>query len=218
LARSRPPKLALAYGFTEDPLVEIILDESRFKGKAIYEHVLKSGGEDYLRRQIERAMEEGLETPDGRTIIHIISGNLPKNVKAIERAIRNRDKCPVYRRGRALVEPLFAFVHDPQTNRRVLETWLRPLNVTQLGNLVQKQAVEFQRWDKNDGIFVRTDWTSAQPILETLLDLQHVDLPKVKGIITSPTMRGDGSLVTAEGYDEADRDRVANRQANLIPQ
>jgi putative DNA primase/helicase len=196
-------KLALAAGLAEDALVEVILDESRFKGKAIYEHCLKSGGEDYLRRQIARAAEEDLESKDGRKIIQIISGKLPQNVKAIERAIKTTDKCPVYRRGRHLVEPLFAFVHDPQTNRLVLETWLRPLNVPQLGNLVQKQAVEFQRWDKTAEIFAPVDWTSAQPILETLLDLQHADLPKVKGIITSPTMRGDGSLITAEGYDEA---------------
>lgn len=192
-------KLTLPKGYSADTLVEVGLDP-RFKGCGIYEHCIENGGESYLRRQIERALEEGLETADGRKIIFLVPGQAPANAKKIELAIKASSKCQIYRRGRYLVEPLWDDkVRDNSTNKLYLNTWLRQLNVTQLGNLVQKHAVEFQHRVKD--AFKVTDWTSAQAVLVTLLGLEHQDLPKIRGIIMAPAMRADGSLIEVEGYD-----------------
>jgi hypothetical protein len=68
-----------------------------------------------------------------------------------------------------------------------------------LGHLVQRHAVVFQR---REGNRLRTvDWHSATKILETFLGLKHQDLPKIRGVITSPTMRADGTLLIEDGYD-----------------
>jgi putative DNA primase/helicase len=127
---------------------------------------------------------------------------ITQNVKAIERAIKNNEKCQVYRRGMFLVEPLYEKVRDDRTGNTYLQTWLRQLDVTQLGHLIQKHAVEFLRQDSK-GNFRTADWTSARDELASLLNLQHQDLPKIRGIVNSPTMRSDGSIITEEGYDEA---------------
>ena len=179
----------------------MIDDESRFKGKAIYEHCLKNGGEDYIRRQIARAEEEGLETKDGRKVVQLGPDRTPQNVKEVELAIKASSKCQIFRRGRFLVEPLWEELHE--NNKVYLSTWLRQLNITQLGNLVQKHAVQFQIWNNKAEAFAPVNWTSAQAVLETLLGLEHQDLQTIRGVIMSPTMRPDGTLITVEGYDEA---------------
>jgi putative DNA primase/helicase len=193
-------KLALAAGFDEETLIEHLSDE-RFKGGAIYQHCLDNGGEKYIRGQIAHA-EEDMESADGRKIVRLEVGKVTETVRAIELAIKNSPKCQVYRRGKNLVEPLWSIAVNSHTGIKELETWLRPLDATQFGHLLQKHAIQFQRRDSK-GKFAPIDWSYARTALETLLGLQHADLRRVKGIISSPTMRPDGSLLTAAGYDEA---------------
>ena len=64
-----------------------------------------------------------------------------------------------------------------------------------------KHAAIFQKYNVRD-----KRWEAIDPpkeMIEQLLDLGHWGFDTIKGIINSPTMRPDGSLLTVHGYDKA---------------
>ena len=64
-----------------------------------------------------------------------------------------------------------------------------------------KRAAIFQKYNAK-----RNRWEMIDPpsdVIEQLLDLGHWPFDTIKGIINSPTMRPDGSLLTVPGYDKA---------------
>ena len=64
-----------------------------------------------------------------------------------------------------------------------------------------KHAALFQKYNVKE-----KKWAAIDPpdgVIKQLLELGHWGFPTVKGIINSPTMRPDGSLLTAPGYDAA---------------
>jgi hypothetical protein len=61
--------LAIKAGLSDEEIVEVTLDGSRFKDCGIYEHCIENGGEKYVEGQIERALDARLrrvsESPSG---------------------------------------------------------------------------------------------------------------------------------------------------------
>jgi len=109
---------------------------------------------------------------------------------------------PVYRRDTVLVRPALDEV-DATHGRRTPVARLVEVNVPYLRGLLCGAA----RWEKynirKQG-WVRTDPPEkvAQLILANYGDWQ---LPAVAGVITTPTLRPDGTILAAEGYDAATR-------------
>jgi hypothetical protein len=199
--------LALEKGIDEHDIITELLNE-KFAGNAIYEHCIENGGEDHVKRQIERklndsepAASEGAKWP-----IRVKKGErhlaVARTEKALVAAHRVNPKvCPVYYRGGFLVEPIWRWQKTAEANHNALVTTFVKLNVSRLAYMTAKHAAIYQRYDG------RTQkWELVDPpydVLEQLLGLGHWSFPTVRGIINSPTMRPDGSLLTEAGYDPA---------------
>jgi putative DNA primase/helicase len=188
---------ALRLGADEDAIIEACLDE-KYQGCSIFEHVRDNDGEDYIRQQILRAMNE--MPPKGeKAIIQIKDGDLDKAWRKTEQILKNKN-LPIYRRGQYLYQPLWRF-EDNESGRKVLVAECSKFNMVQLRDMVGHHAVTFQTFDGR-----KKGWRNIDPpyeIIKVLLDIGHADFPQVAGIITSPTMRPDGSLLTEPGYDRA---------------
>jgi putative DNA primase/helicase len=191
---------ALRKGVDENTIVEAALDPA-YAGNAIYAHVQESGGEDHVKRQIEHAANEMPEVDDkGRTLINVVDGKLDETWRATQKALVEHN-CPVYVRGGRLVQPLWRW-EKSSDDRQVLTAQFRSYNLARLQDVTAHRAVQFQTYD---GRRRRTiDIDPPQAVITQLLEAGYWPLfPTVVGIINAPTMRGDGSLLTEQGYDRA---------------
>jgi putative DNA primase/helicase len=191
--------LALRGGIGEDTIIGACLDAA-FAGRGVFEHVRENGGEPYVKRQIEHALNNmSPATAEGeKQIIRVKSGGRHDAVKVTEQALL-RARGPVCYRGGSLVEPLWRWERTADKNCDTLVTMFVKLNISRLGNMTGKHAARYQKYDKRS-----KSWDPIDPpkdVIETLLDLGHWGFPSVVGIVNSPTMRPDGSLITEPGYD-----------------
>jgi hypothetical protein len=191
---------ALRKGLDERDIIAACLDET-YAGNSIYEDVNDKGGQQYLERQIEKAINDSGTTDDkNKAIIRINSGNLNEAWRVTERALIKAD-CPVYVRGQMLVQPLWRWERTAEKNRDVLVTRFVKFNLVRLRDIVAHHAAIFQKVDQRE-----KKWKSINPpkdVIETLLEAGHWGFKSVVGIVNSPTMRPDGSLLTEPGYDHA---------------
>jgi hypothetical protein len=190
-------RLALNHGIDENSIIAACLDNAH-AGHGIYEHVRENGGEDYVKRQIEHALNESTPVEGNKTSIKIKGGNRHEAVEATEKALL-RAGCPIFFRGDALVQPLWRWERTAQQNRDTLVTKFVRFNVPRLAQLTAKQAVGYLKYSDRKKLWVPID--PPNNVIETLLELGYWDFPTVVGIVNSPTMRSDGSLITKSGYD-----------------
>jgi putative DNA primase/helicase len=111
-------------------------------------------------------------------------------------------QAPIFRRGDLLVRPVYEAV-DASDGRQITTVWLKPLTLPLLRQLLNRAA----NWKKHDGR-TRRLIDAAPPAEVAELILHRADLgpfPVIAGVITTPTMRPDGSLLMTPGYDEATR-------------
>jgi hypothetical protein len=195
---------ALRQGVDENRIVEECLNETYAAG-SIYQHVQdkgrerEGGGEAYVKTQIEKALNEpeGV-TGDQRAIIRMRDGKLDETYRAIEKALVAA-KCPVYVRGKALVQPLWGWEDTGEGTRQVLNAYLAKYNTAQLTDIIQHHAVVLQKFDKKQNRWREID--PPEKLVNHIIDMGHGYFSNIAGIITNPTMRPDGSLITTPGYD-----------------
>ena len=195
-------KKALRKNIDENIIVSSCLDTT-YADCSIYTHVQDNGGEDYVKRQIERAInddEPATDDDDKRATIKVEAGKLDMAWRATQQALIDAG-CPVYVRGDHLVQPLWRFEKIPQEGRDVLTAQFVRLNVPRLADIVGHHAARFFKYDKRAEEWLPVD--PPRPVMETLLEVKHWHFLSVVGIINSPTMRADGSLVAEPGYDPA---------------
>ena len=107
---------------------------------------------------------------------------------------------PVYQRGGTLVRPIIEAV-DASRGRKTKVAQLRTLDAVYMRDLMGRHAV----WVKFDG---RTkQWTLTNPPSETAATVMaragDWSFKTITGVISTPTMRPDGSLLLEQGHDEA---------------
>jgi putative DNA primase/helicase len=193
---------ALRKGIDENEIVEAMLDPA-YAGKAIYEHVADEHGEDYVKREIERAINEMPDVDDkGRTLIQVTEGKLDETWRATQKALVEHN-CPVYVRGGQLVQPLWRWEKaSDDTERQVLTAQFKSYNLARLQDVTAHRAAQFQKYDNRRRRIVNIDPPNA--VITQLLEAGYWPyFPTVVGIINAPTMRKDGSLLTEPGYDRA---------------
>ena len=109
---------------------------------------------------------------------------------------------PFYQRGGELVRPIISTVNAAH-GRLTRTAQLKPVSSTFMRDTMCRHA-RWERFDKRE-----SDWVQAQapkPVAETLLDRDGVwGFPEILGVIATPTMRPDGSLLVKQGYDLATR-------------
>jgi putative DNA primase/helicase len=99
-----------------------------------------------------------------------------------------------------LVQPILDQL--PAAHGRMTDvTLLRPLSTANLVYLLNKHAATFERYDGRS-----KEWFAVDPpaaIATQLLEKGQWQFPKVAGVITTPTLRPDGTILDRPGYDPA---------------
>lgn len=133
--------------------------------------------------------------------IRVVASELPRVVDEAEDALIETG-VPIFTRGGTLVRPIIDEVPGPG-GRLVRVARLRPLGPDAMTDILA-QTAKFQRYDER-----RKAWVNVDPpakVAATLLSREGSwRLPPIAGIVTTPTLRPDGTLLDASGYDKATR-------------
>lgn len=114
-------------------------------------------------------------------------------------------KQPVVKRGFKLFQPLYSSFRSSVKNsegeaimtRSVL---FRSLTAIELADLAEKYVCWFEKWNAKEKCDVITD--TSMRMLEQFLHRGHWDLPYATGVISTPTLRPDGTILDKPGYDD----------------
>lgn len=132
-----------------------------------------------------------------RPVITLKRDEFDKNARAGERALIAAN-FPVYRRDQLLVVPVICQA-DAANGRITATASLKPLAVPSLREMLN-EAAAWEKYDARAKEFISTAPTIE--IAELILDHAHRwEFPEIIGVISTPTMRPDGSLLTEPGYD-----------------
>jgi putative DNA primase/helicase len=160
---------------------------------------------DRLHKEVARSYDKWQrQNPAGRQglpTIRTAEGGIARTVDEAQSALLDA-KVPIVVRGRMLVEPVT--VERPAAHdRTTVVTVFVPLGESKLAYLLNKHAAVFQRYDLK-----RKQWVTIDPphkITAALLALRSWQFPEVVGIVSAPTMRRDGSILSKPGYDPQTR-------------
>jgi hypothetical protein len=129
--------------------------------------------------------------------IRIRDGHLSEIIKATEKAVI-ASGAPVFARAGVLVFPVGELVAGPQ-NSQALSAHLSEYAPDSFVEKVANAAI-FQVYNQR-----RRAWADTNPpvwLVRALLAREHSwSFPRVSGIISTPTLRTDGSLLDQPGYD-----------------
>jgi putative DNA primase/helicase len=136
---------------------------------------------------------------DTRPIIRIVAGELAEITRQAERTILSSG---IYQRGPFLVRAVIQEV-DAAHGRKTKTAQLIQLDKAYL-RLVLAEAARWERYNirKNDWLATDPPSDIAAGILSRFGDWQFAP---VCGVLTTPTMRPDGSILSEPGYDPATR-------------
>lgn len=111
-------------------------------------------------------------------------------------------RLPIFLRGSALVRPTMEVV-DAADGTKTITARLRDVTLPSLIYTLSRAAV-FMQFDGRKGDFKRVD--PPEKIAGMILDgAGDWKIPTVAGVITTPTMRADGTILYAPGYDRQSR-------------
>lgn len=138
--------------------------------------------------------------PEEKTFnIRLRGGHLPEEIVTAEEALLAAH-VPYYQRGSSIVRPVVEMLNAAK-GRKTQVVQLFDVDVPYLTHDLCKAAT----WLTVDGR--KGQWKKINPppvIAVTLLaNYGHWRFPKVSGVITTPTLRPDGSVLCKEGFDEA---------------
>ncbi len=150
-----------------------------------------------------------------RPIIQILAGQLPRIINETENALL-ASGLPIFSRAGSLVEPV-AETMLAAGGRKTVVARLRTFCPDSLLGPIAESAA-FQRYDRK-----RNAWTEIDPPLQLvrmiLVGERRWPFPRVNGIITTPTLRSDGSLLADPGYDpESQLYLLSGFQLSSIPE
>lgn len=137
----------------------------------------------------------------GMPVIKVVASEMPRVVDEAEAALMAAAE-PIFSRAGNLVRPITDVV-PTGSGRLTRIARLRPLGTVALTDVLA-QTAKFQRYDER-----RRAWVNIDPpakVAETLIAREGKwRVPPVAGIITTPTLRPDGTLLDKAGYDPATR-------------
>lgn len=138
---------------------------------------------------------------DERPTISIEAGELPRIVTEAEDALIG-GAAPIYTRAQHLVRPIVETV-DAAAGRKTKTARLIAMTEAGLTDWFARTA----KWDRFDARAKKRVFTDPSPKAAAILMSRDGEwrMPPLAGVITTQTMREDGSLLTAEGYDPQTR-------------
>ncbi|WP_159013229.1 hypothetical protein [Acidisoma sp. S159] len=153
-----------------------------------------AAGQREARRIFEKAKEAG-------PIIRVVAGELHNTATAGEAAIISSDLA-IFQRGTTLVRPVVQEVPAAR-GRTTVSAALHTMDSIGMQDVLSGIA----SWVRFDGR--SEDWVRIDPprnVADIILSRSGLwTLPKIVGVITTPTIRPDGSILSAPGYDSSTR-------------
>lgn len=176
--------------------IELVVEYSQAcrdmeEGAARYEVGYKT-----LARRLGHKEEEIEESAELE--IELKAGQVAKAVDETQKAIIAAGR-PVFVRGGVLVEPIWT-KYPTIGEQTTTVTVFRAITIENLRYIVNKWGVKYLQWNDKKKKSVEID--PPDKVLATLVKLGHWAFPRVAGIINSPTLRPDGSVLSDKGYDE----------------
>lgn len=162
---------------------------------------------DDAKRLQKRARMSGAHVPDddgdgpdgSRRVIQIKAAEQPRVVDETEAALIDMG-APIYVRAGRLVQPILEEALA-SGGRATVVGRIKELCSASLTDLLGR-AVTFKRYSEQRQTWIKTD--PPRWVAEHLLARAGMwKFPRLSGVITTPTLRPDGSLLEAAGYDEA---------------
>jgi len=131
--------------------------------------------------------------------IRLVDGQLPRTTEQVERAMVSAGM-EIYARAGALVYP----VKETRVAAKGRKTITARLSVFSPDAFIEPvaEAAIYQRWSVRRNAWIDID-PPVQLVRMVLSRERRWAFPHVSGIITTPTLRPDGSLLAAPGYDPA---------------
>jgi len=129
--------------------------------------------------------------------IRLVDGQLPRTVEQTERAMVSAGM-EIYSRAGALVFP----VKETRVAVKGRKTVTARLSVFSADSFIEPvaEAAIYQRWSVRKNAWIDID-PPVQLVRMVLSRERRWAFPHVSGIITTPTLRPDGSLLAVPGYD-----------------
>jgi putative DNA primase/helicase len=158
----------------------------------------KGSGSDFAPTEDRGGVPKAKPTIE-RPVIMVWAGELPRMVDEAEQALLDA-RVPVFSRGGILVSPVSEEV--PTADDRT--TTIVRLREIRLDNMIDNLArcADFRRASKEGSVAVDPPARVASILLARDGSWRF---PKIAGVITTPTLRPNGSLLDKPGYDEATR-------------
>ena len=151
----------------------------------------------YMARQADPNFVKPSVVQKRAEAITVTAGELHTTATAGETAIV-ASGLPIYQRGPDLVRPVREEV-EALKGKKTTTVMLRRLNTTAMVDVLSKSS-DWQKYDARTKGMKPID--PPRPVAETILERQgQLKLPRVAGVITTPTLRPDGSILSAPGYD-----------------
>jgi putative DNA primase/helicase len=132
-----------------------------------------------------------------RTIIQLTAGNLHNIATQSEAALVGAG-VQFYTRDGAILKPIIEEAPAAK-GRKTKVARIRPVTENMMRDMLSR-VIDFQRFSKADGKFVSVDPPRDLPGIILSRDGEW-RFPPLRGIITSPTMRHDGTILAVPGYD-----------------
>ena len=129
--------------------------------------------------------------------IHIVASQLPRMLVETEEALR-ASGMPIFKRAGVLVHPTVETILAADGHKTTIAQ-LRAFTADAL-IVWGSEAALFRRFNLKRNQWVDTD-PPRQVINSLLAHADRWSIPRVGGIITTPTLRSDGSLLADPGYD-----------------
>lgn len=168
---------------------------------------------DRAERRANADPEAEPQEEDARPIVRFVYGKVPEAVDRMEELLLKAG-VEIYARAGALVRPVLETVPAAK-GRMTTVARMCPFTTVSLAD-VTARTMRVHRFDRR-----AEDWLDINPPHEmtaTLLAREGLwHCPQVAGIITTPTLRPDGSLLTAAGYDPATRLYLAHDPDFVLP-
>jgi putative DNA primase/helicase len=161
--------------------------------------------DEILKKVRKTKREQGnggnTSTSGSRATIRIVKGEVARMTDEAEAAlIACADVAPILVRAAMLVQPIVDKL--PASHGHTTEaTLLRQLSAANVVYLLNKHAATFERYDLRSDNWVAVDPPPA--VATQLLEKGKWQFPKVSGVITTPTLRPDGTILDQAGYDAA---------------
>ena len=180
------------------------LDEARRRQRVHDRHGAAS--ENPRMNDAEEAVVRLVQEATAKPMIRVKAGELAEIATLAESAIIKAG-LPLYRRGAVLVRPVVEEV-DAAHGRKTKVAVLHPLGATHLRDLLAR-VVCWEKYDRR-----KRAWAVTNPPTDVaatvLARFGEWTFPPIAGILSTPTLRPDGTILCEPGYDRATRFYLAD--------